>query len=434
MKIISSLTNVWNSFWGSGHPEMSPSWTGSTGTPVSNTKPLNPLGVSALYRSISLYADIVCAVDLRLLKLEPDGSRKPVPLDSNAIAKKLALWSFADKEPSLFDLLLYGNGYWIKETLQPIACWRVQLELEDTGELFYRVQPDPNVGEEEHLYSADEVLHLKYRSHGKHKLMGVSPLSAANDSMQLIHYIQESGRTIYKNIAVPGSVLETDMELDANQSDALRKRYDQKSAGLNKGGSVILSHNLKLKTNNLNNALDMQIEQLMKTTTLEASRIYGVPESLLSENSNVNRSNGIELLRSFYLLSLSPFAARFNDSVSRQLLTDEEYLSGYRCELDLSKQLIGHGEDRSNYLSKMVNSGIMSLNEVRNINDLEDIEGGNEFRIPTNTVTLTNWENFLAESPGSDAAEANDKKILLEAVFTPETDINKKSLFESIYK
>ena len=118
-----------------------------------------------------------------------------------------------------------------------------------------------------------------------------------------------------------------------------------------------------------------------------------------SESSDVNNSTSSELSRSFVKFGLGPLACRIGDSLSHSLLSPRKLSQGYRIELDLTSNMIGQGEERSTYLSQMVNSGVMSLNEARALSNLAAVENGNEIRVPINTLNLESWVDWTPGGP-----------------------------------
>jgi len=406
---VRSLSSVFSSWWGNSLA-MSPIQIPVTEEQDSldtRVTQASAMGLSAISRSIALYGDALASAPINVIKNDiVKGGREII---QNDLSTKLRLWKFEDKEAFLHDLLLLGNGYVVNNTLEPISNWRVSVEVFEDGRIQYKVQTDSSTNAPLKIYQKDEITHFKYRLNGRNQVLGLSPLETCSPSIELSLTIREMGRILYRNQALPGSVLQTDLELKKEQIDALRERWDKVSKGRNRGGTPILTHGLKLNQHNLETAVNMQLAALMKLGVEEISRCYGVPAQLLSSSSDINYSSGVELMRSFISMSLQPLASRLSDTLSHSLLSMEELAEGYRIEIDLSSQLLGDGEQKSNYLSQMVNNGLLSVNEARNLSGFGDVENGDELRAPLNTSSLKKWIDF---NPGKEKPKHKNIKKL----------------------
>ncbi|MCP3849624.1 MAG: phage portal protein [Gammaproteobacteria bacterium] len=59
--------------------------------------------------------------------------------------------------------------------------------------------------------------------------------------------------------------------------------------------------------------------------------------------------------------------------------------------IDLSSLIRGEGTELADYLSKLVNGGIITINESRNMIGLIDVDNGDVIRSPVNTAPLDQW-------------------------------------------
>ena len=79
-----------------------------------------------------------------------------------------------------------------------------------------------------------------------------------------------------------------------------------------------------------------------------------------------------------------PWASRWENAVDTQLLegTDQEK---FYAKLNMTALLRGDSTARSNFYQKMVQAKIMTRNEVRILEDLDPVEGGDVFENPAIT-------------------------------------------------
>lgn len=83
-------------------------------------------------------------------------------------------------------------------------------------------------------------------------------------------------------------------------------------------------------------------------------------------------------------------AVGFADELSSKLLTQTQRDSGWAIEFDLAALLIAPSEipDR---MSKLVNGGVLTVNEAREQLGLADVLDGDELRVPVNTAPWDRW-------------------------------------------
>lgn len=247
----------------------------------------------------------------------------------------------------------------------------------------------------------EQIIHFKYRTHGLHPFLGTSPISSGAPSLAQVMRINTATKSIYKNIAVPSVLLLAPKPLSEVSAKRLSASWQNGFSGDRLNKAAVLDNGVvpSFLGKDLPTALDLQLNELSKLNTLEIARLFGIPPQLLAESSDVNNSTSSELSRSFAKFGLEPLAYRMGDALSLALLSPRKLAQGWRIELDITNSLIGHGEERSKYLSQMVNSGIMSLNESRNLSGLPDVPNGNVLRVGVNTISLDHWIDWRPGGP-----------------------------------
>ena len=377
-------------------PGDSPSWKVASGiNPYMESSPPSPeqsKGIVAIFQSINLLSDPVCSAPWKVMAAIDTGGSKPV---KNKASRLINSWSFEGKEAFIFDALVNGNGFAAirKNKLETINARRVNIAVDEDGKQWYEVQEDPNANKPAETINSDNMIHLKYRVHGQDLRIGISPLLEVAPSIEKVVVIERAGTSVFKNLAAPGLVLEVENGLSDDAKKRLKETFEGRYSEKNRGKTAVLSHGTKLYPVDIGKATDFQIAELDRTNTLLISRIYGIPPSLLGETSGVNYSTSIEVTRSFYALTLKPWTSRISDCFDHALLSENERSKGVRIHIDLSSLIRGEGTELSEYLSRMVNGGIITVNESRNMIGLTDIKGGNEIRSPVNTEPLNQWNS-----------------------------------------
>jgi HK97 family phage portal protein len=234
---------------------------------------------------------------------------------------------------------------------------------------------------------ARDVLHIKLDSRPENPLIGEPPLIsalldvAASDAMvrQALAFATNSGR--------PSGVIQTDMQLDEQQTKDLRAAWDEQTKGANAGGTPILTWGLKWQQVSATSR-DAQIAELLQISDQRIATAFRMPLALLSLVSGQAPQASTEGLIQFWLANGLGFAlAHIEEAIGRFFglagLPDE-YL-----EFDTRALLRSNLRDRIEALARGVQGGIYSPNEARALEDLPAAEDGDEPRVQQQVVPLS---------------------------------------------
>jgi HK97 family phage portal protein len=246
---------------------------------------------------------------------------------------------------------------------------------------------------------ARDVLHIKLDSRPENPLIGEPPLIsalldvAASDAMvrQALAYTNNSGR--------PSGVIQTDMQLDEQQTRELRAAWDEQTKGANAGGTPILTWGLKWQQV-APTSRDAQIAELLQISDQRIATAFRMPLALLSLVSGQAPQASTEGLIQFWLANGLGFAlAHIEEGIGRFFGLDglpDEYL-----EFDTRALLRSNLRDRIEALARGVQGGIYSPNEARALEDLPAAEDGDEPRVQQQVVPLS----FGAKPPPAPAPQ-----------------------------
>lgn len=126
---------------------------------------------------------------------------------------------------------------------------------------------------------ARNVLHVRLRT-PRHALKGVSPILAVQLDQALQGAALNQQIAFYLNEARPSYVLETDQQLTAEQTKALRERWDEQTKGDNAGGTPILTWGLKAHAVAAS-AKDSALADMLKLTDQNIALAFRMPLQVL---------------------------------------------------------------------------------------------------------------------------------------------------------
>ncbi len=395
-----------------GPNQWSPDWLASAGVDPRSPAVVVPDQLAAALRCASLLSDSLAAVPPSVFEPLPTGGQDRVT--ASDAARAIRRTAYSDWETLLLQCALHGNGFARilrndrngPHALSAIPCRLVTVALDTEGRVWYEIVEDEQTGTAAEIISARDMVHVKYRCLDS-ALIGVGPLKAAAASISGAVQSFQLRESLHRNLSQAGLAFSTDMELNADQMQQLREAVDKQTKGLRAGGSIVLSHGLKMDRGGGGaiKATDSELLESLRFSVEEVCRIFGVPPSMVGMAQESSYSTAAEERRSFVNSTLRPWARRIADELGRKLLAEEERSRGLTVAYDFSAELLGEGNERAEALSKLVNSGVYSPNEARNLLGLADVPGGEELRAPVNVYPLSAWSGYGPPEPAPDETE-----------------------------
>jgi HK97 family phage portal protein len=295
--------------------------------------------------------------------------------------------AFDFRSAILINALAGGNGYAEIErdvVGRPLALWHLEpsrvTPFYDRGR-HYRIA-QPNGGEI--ILPAQDVLHLKGPSYNT--VVGFDTVRLAREALGLTIAAERFGATFFSNGTSVGGILTTDAltpQARENLKAALQARH-QGSANAHKWLHVESDSKFQeIGTN----PRDSQFIELRTFQLREVARFLRVPVSMLGDLERSTFANQEQELLKYFKNCLRPwlvnieqeYRSKLIPSVERNVQTIEHVVDGF---------LRADTEQRGSFYSAMLDRGVMSINEVRALENLPPIDGGDTPRVPMNTEPL----------------------------------------------
>lgn len=359
------------------------------GTRVSSGVVVNEstaLQYSAVYAAVRLLSESVASLPLHTYERLDEGKQRayghPVAgMLSTSVNPQLSSYGF--RETLMGHVLTYGNGYAeiVRDgagnpvQLLPITPDRVSVEQESDGTIRYRV-------DEQITLSQDDMFHIA--GLGFDGLVGYSPVTLAKQSVGLGLGAERFGGSFFGNSARPAGVLTHPNRLSKEAKENLRDSWQSTYAGVdNSGRTAILEEGVQFSSIGLSNE-DAQYLQTRQFQVVEIARWYGVPCHMINSLDNATFSNiehqGIE----FVTYSLRPWLVRWEQEIKRKLFTEGAFFSEFLVDGLL------RGDTKTRYDGYKVarETGWLSVNEIRSLENLNPVEGGDQYIQPMNMTTV----------------------------------------------
>ena len=121
--------------------------------------------------------------------------------------------------------------------------------------------------------------------------------------------------------------------------------------------------------------------------------VFGVNSALIGATENVNYSNMTQIQRQF-IESLTPFLVNIEEEMSYKLISSFEQ-DRYFIKINTNVAMRDDATTRASYYTTMVQNGIMTVKEVRELEDMNYIENTDSLRMSLNYVPLDKYSEYL---------------------------------------
>lgn len=322
-----------------------------------------------------------------------------------------------------------GNGYdWIvrdPRTMRPVELiplpWRLVTPWRDRrGGVWYTVL-HPLTGEPMVLPNED-VCH--YKGPTRDGLNGIATLKRASEVIAAASAAQQYERTYYEKGGQPAGVLQTESDLGGyakgtdgkvltdpggaaiTNREQLRREWEKVHAGPSNSHRIaILDHGLKYTPMGTTNR-DAQFVESKEVSVKDIARFFGVPLYKLQEGKQAygsNEQNAIE----YVVSTLHPIVSQYEEEQTWKLLTLSEQRAGLEIRINLMAELKGDTASRGNWYTNMRNNGAFSVNDILALEDMPDVEGGDERMARLDSVPLRLWPELSVKRNGGNNNASN---------------------------
>lgn len=376
--------------WQGGRFPLGPVAAGEIVTP--NTA----LAVSAVYASVRLWATIISTLPLKIYQTMPDGTKREAPEHPLNEPLRFTPNDWQDRvqflDQGVTHLQLRGNMYariisgpnlGAVDELLPIHPDAVKkIERLENGRLRYQIRGDDNV---ELVLNQDEIFHVRGPI-SQDGIYGMSPITAMREGIGLSIAAERYGGKFFANSAMPSLAISVpkDIQLSKEGAEFLRQEFINRHGGDNQLGPAVLRDGMTIAPLSIA-AKDAQYIELREFQVSDIARIFGVPPHLIGDLKRATFSNVTEATRSFADYFLCPSLVRLETAMMIQLMSRADRKAGYYIKFSIDGLLRGDIEKRFAAYAIGIPLGIYNPNEVRELEDMNRREGGDEFVASQNT-------------------------------------------------
>lgn len=376
------------------------------GVPVSERSSLH---TPAVWRAVALIAGVSASLPLHTYKTgTKDRADSPLLGDPHPELTPLELWRLA-----YVHRVLWGNSYLQKvrapsgqvKELWPIGPDRVDVKL---------VKPDGDVPGGKRFFVTDDwgVLHaltsrdvMHIPGLGYDGLKGLSPVTLAAQGISLAQAAEKGAARLFGRGNLMSGVLQTEQRLTPEQAKALKAGWRAKIGGIENAHEIaVLDSGASFKPVTMP-LKDSQFLESREFQITEISRMFGVPPFLLmATEKSTSWGTGLEQqAQGFVTWDLAPtWLAPTEQRITKELLPAGKEYAKYQ----LGGLLRGDSASRATFYRAMRDTGVMSANDIRGLEDMPPIAGpeGDVYLQPTYMAPLGFTPSY--GTPADDTARA----------------------------
>lgn len=331
---------------------------------------------------------------LRLLNIRPNEAQCP------SLMKKIVETS----------RLVTGNGYlWILRSKQtgrveefiPVPGELVSPWRDIKGRVWYTVT-HPWTGEPMVLPNED-ICH--YKGASRDGLLGVSVLRRASDVIAAARSAQDYERAYYDNSGQPSGVLQTDTDLAGmvedpknpgqmvGRKELLRREWERVHAGpKNSHRLAILDMGLTYKPIAATN-VEAQFIESREISVRDICRFFGIPIHFMGEGKQAYNSNEQQAIE-YVTRTLHPIVAQYEEEMTWKILSKSQVDAGLELRVNMMAELKGDNASRAAWYKAMREMGVFSVNEIRALEDIPAVAGGDTRYASLNFVPLEDFQRL----------------------------------------
>lgn len=346
------------------------------------------LTLTAVWCAIRLLAESVSSLPISVYTKQKNGDKledtkspiyKLVKFKPNYYQNKITFFEFI-----MLSICTEGNAY-VKivrnNSGTPVELICLDPEIVNVvindNQLYYQTESGV-------LDSAD-VLHFKTITDDG--FTGISPIDQCAKALKWSESLEQFGSTFFSNGAKPSSILQTDRALSDTALQRLKTSFNNNYGKLkNSNSTIVLEEGLTFKPISISPE-QAQFLSSRQFSIEEVARIFNVPPHMLKDLSKSSFNNIEMQSQEFLTYTLMPYINRIEAEMNLKLFRTNE-LGKTFVEFNVNGLLRGDVKSRTEAYKTAITNGYMSINEVRQKENMNSIEGGDKHFMQMNMTTI----------------------------------------------
>ncbi len=254
---------------------------------------------------------------------------------------------------------------------------------------------------------ADEIVY--FRGYSGTDDFGTSPIEALRQALAEEHSGSQMRDQVMRNGARISGYLQRPIEAPKWSETAAEKfkaswQAQYTGTGPQAGGTPILEDGMVFQ-GAAQTAKDLQYLEVRKLSREEVASAYFIPPPMIGILDHATFSNIAEQHKMLYQDTLGPWLTMIAEEIALQLIPDLAAAEKVYVEFNLREKLTGAFEQRAAQMFQAAGTAWMTVNEVRSLDNLPPLDGGDELIRPLN-VTQNGDQAPTPAAPATDEPPA----------------------------
>ncbi|ENL4094440.1 phage portal protein [Providencia rettgeri] len=378
--------------------------------------------LSTVWACVRLLSESISTLPIKIYQSRSDGSR--------TLAKEHPVYRLLCKQPNIemtpsrfmlmvvASLCLRGNSFIEKKYIGPKLVALVPLlpqnmvvkRDEASGMLEYKYT-DPFT-KKERIVPIKNMMHI--RGFGMDGICGMIPIQTGRNVIGSALSVEESAAKIFENGLQSSGFISSELPLNDEQRERIRSYLLSFVGSKNAGKMMVLEGGMKYNNVTMNPEAAQMLESRAFSIE-EICRWFRVPPFMVGHmDKQSSWASSVEGMNMQFLTNtLRPLLVNIEQEISRCLLSGDD---DYYAEFSVEGLLRADSAGRAAYYTTSLQNGWMSRNDVRRLENLPPIDGGDIYTVQLNLTPIDQL------GKGISGSEAEKLKAQITNWLFPEGD------------
>lgn len=324
------------------------------------------MNLSAVYRAVELISNSIATLPIKILIQNESGKNEAETHPLNYVFsdrnKDNLISRYTLMKLLVQSVLLRGNGFCLIERAKDGTPTNLRyLEANDVQIVYDKIKNTLyyDVSILKRHVEPKDMIHLVMHTYDGVK--GISVLQNAARSLGIAHANDNAAKQFFENGMNLSGILTVQGPVSQKQREDIRTAWNETYTA-NGAGLTVLQGNMTYQSVQLS-AKESQMLESRQFSVTDIARFFGINPVLLGDLSKVS-FNTLEAVQNEFLVhTLQPYISMIENEFDRKLLSKSE--TNLSITLETNEILRTDKAAQSNYYSTLINSGVLSINEVR---------------------------------------------------------------------